>query len=273
MITNAEYPDLLFFSTLSAVKEIAHFSTTRNGGVSTGEFESLNLGNYSDDNSLSIFENRNRLAHILNTTYESLITPHQTHGSNVILIDNAFLKSSNSEKNEKLYGFDASITKETDLFLCVTTADCVPILLYDTQNHASGAIHAGWRGTAQLIVPKTLAAMQKYFGTDPKNIMAAIGPSISMDKYEVGEEVVEELQKSGHKLSESNMFRNPKTQKPHIDLKEINRQSLIELGIPENQIEKTSYCTYSEKNLFFSARRQSVHSGRMLTGIMLKRKQ
>lgn len=270
MLRHPNYTNLLFFKIFANEQRLLHFSTTRIGGVSRGEFRSLNLGNYSDDNPLNIFENRSIVARKFYKEANDLITPHQTHGSKVLLIDSNFISLSNTDKIEKLYGFDASITQEKGHFLCVTTADCVPILLFDPKNESIGAIHAGWRGTTGRIVEKTILKMQKTFGTEPKDILAAIGPAISIDNYEVGKEVEKEFQKNGFKLNKSNSYHHDLSKKLHVDLKEFNRQELIRLGVPKAQIEKTRYCTYTNSRLFFSARRQSIHSGRMLTGIMLR---
>lgn len=270
MVIHPNYPNLLFFHIFEEESRVQHFSTTRTGGISRGEFRSLNLGNYSDDNPLNIFENRSIVARKFYKEPDALITPHQTHSNNVLLIDSRFMNLSNTDKMERLYGFDASITRQKNLFLCVTTADCVPILLFDREKEAIAAIHAGWRGTAGRIVENTIRAMQKHFKTETRHILAAIGPAIGIDKYEVGAEVEKELQKNGFRLNKSVSFRNETTQRLHIDLKEINRRELIRLGVPKKQIEKTRYCTYKNSRLFFSARRQSVHSGRMLTGIMLR---
>lgn len=270
MVRRPNYTNLLFFKIFADEPRLSHFSTTRTGGVSSGEFKSLNLGNYSDDNPLNIFENRNIVARKFYREVDDLITPHQTHGNKVLLIDTDFLNLPNTDKIEKSYGFDASITQEKGYFLCVTTADCVPVLLFDPKNEAIGAIHAGWRGTTGRVVENTILKMQEKFGTEPQDILAAIGPAISIDKYEVGNEVEKEFWLKGFKLNKSTSYRNNLSQKLHIDLKEINRQELIRLGVPRNQIEKTKYCTYTNGRLFFSARRQSIHSGRMLTGIMLK---
>ncbi|MDO5666032.1 MAG: peptidoglycan editing factor PgeF [Bacteroidia bacterium] len=270
MIRHPNYSNLLFFKIFANEPRLLHFSTTRTGGVSRGEFRSLNLGNYSDDNPLNIFENRSIVARKFYKEANDLITPHQTHGNKVLHIDADFLNLPNTDKIEKLYGFDASITQEKGYFLCVTTADCVPILLFDPKTEAIGAIHAGWRGTSGRIVEKTIFKMQEKFGTEPKDLLAAIGPAISIDKYEVGKEVEKEFQTNSFKLNKSASYRHNLSKKLHIDLKEINRQELIRLGVPKSQIEKARYCTYTNNRLFFSARRQSIHSGRMLTGIMLK---
>ena len=198
MTISEEYTSLLFFNNLLKQKNVLHFSTTRGGGVSSGEFESLNMGNYSDDSPLNIHENRSRVARQFHTDASNLITPHQTHSNNVICIDKEFLALPNSDKNERLYNNDASVTQEKGFFLCATTADCVPILLSDYKHHASAAIHAGWKGTAGLIVQRTISAMTDNFATNPKDIIASIGPAISIDKYEVGDEVVEQLRATGY---------------------------------------------------------------------------
>ena len=270
MFRHPNYSNLLFFRIVADEQRLLHFSTTRGGGVSRGEFRSLNLGNYSDDDPLNIFENRSIVARKFYKEADDLITPHQTHGNRVLLIDADFLNLSNTDKIEKLYGFDASVTQEKGHFLCVTTADCVPLLLFDRKNGAIGAIHAGWKGTSGRIVDKTLVEMKKNFGTETRDVLAAIGPAIGVDSYEVGKEVEEEFKKNGFDLDKSTSYRHQLSGKLHIDLKEINRQELIRLGVPRRQIEKTKYCTFGNSRLFFSARRQSLHTGRMLTGIMLR---
>ncbi len=270
MKKHPEHKNLLQFNIFDRYRQIEHFSSTRSGGVSKGEFRSLNLGNYSDDDPLKIYENRSILAQKFYLESEDFVTPHQTHGSEIIVIDKEFIRLQNSEKVEKLYGIDASVTQEHGFFLCVTTADCVPILLFDKRKQIIAAIHAGWRGTANRIVEKTILKMQDLYRSDARDIIAAIGPAIGVQHYEVGKLVEEEFQKNGYKLDAFVSFRNKSSKKLHIDLKEINQQELIRLGVPKLQIEKTRYCTYKNSRLFFSARRQSVHSGRMLTGIMLK---
>lgn len=267
MKTHPDHSNLLLFNILDGEPNIAHFSTTRNGGVSRGAYESWNMGNFSDDDPVSINRNRNILAQMFFMELEQFVIPHQTHGDKVVKIDEAFLQQDPSELIDALYGVDATVTNVKEIFLCATTADCVPILLYDKKNKATAAIHAGWRGTVQRIVEKTVALMAVEFGSSPSDMLAAIGPAIHRENYEVGAEVVAEFEKNGFNLAgvSSNEAGSIK-----IDLKEINRQELMRLGIPETQIEKSELCTYTRDDLFFSARRQSIHSGRMLTGIMMR---
>lgn len=264
-----EHSNLLQFPLLQSTKNIVHFSTTRIGGVSSGTFSSLNLGNYSDDSPINIYENRRILARMFYKTPEDFIVPHQTHGTTVLRIDSEFLSQDNSQKTEQLYGVDATFTAERNLFLCVTTADCVPILIYDSQKEVVAAIHAGWRGTVGRIVEKTVLAMCDAYGCLSENMLVGIGPAINVENYEVGDEVVQQFLDERFDLNGVLVQKNTFSKK-HIDLKEINRRELIRLGVPENAIEKTNYCTFENEDLFFSARRQTVHSGRMLSGIMIK---
>lgn len=263
-----EYSNLLQFNLFKPLHNIEHFSTTRVGGVSSGAFSSLNLGNYSDDSPTNIYENRTILARMFYKKPEEFIVPHQTHGTNVLQINIDFLSLDNSSKIDLLYGVDATFTNEKGVFICVTTADCVPILVYDTQKEVIAAIHAGWRGTVGRIVEKTLLAMYNEYGCLPENMFVGIGPSINIENYEVGDEVVQKFHDAGYDLSDVSQ-RKDAFSKMHIDLKEINRKELLRLGVKENNIEKTDYCTFANEDLFFSARRQTVHSGRMLSGINL----
>lgn len=269
MKTHFEYNNLLQFDLLNKQQGIEHFTTTRTGGVSEGTFSSLNLGNFSDDNPLSIFENLTILSRMWYKSLDKFIIPHQTHGTGVKVIDEQFLNMSRSEQNEALYGIDASITNVKDIFLCVTTADCVPILLYDQKNKVIAGIHAGWRGTVNRIVEKVIVTMGDIYGTSANDIIAGIGPAICLKDYEVGHEVEDQFVAAGFDLT-NDSFRKTPSSKLHIDLKGINFRELLRMNVPESQIEISNYCTFENANLFFSARRQTVHCGRMLSGILLK---
>ena len=154
------------------------------------------------------------------------------------------------------------------VFLCATTADCVPILLYDKELQIIAAIHAGWKGIVSGIIANTVTKMREVYNTNSSHIVAAIGPSISQKNYEVGDELIAEFNESGFDLSSAS-FINKQTNKWHIDLKLLCRNELVRLGVEPNQIETSTLCTYDESELFFSARRQTIVSGRMLSGIKL----
>lgn len=272
MKPHPQHPNLLLFDLFCREYNIVHFITTRVGGVSDGAFSSFNMGNFSDDNPLNISENREILARMFYMDRSRFIVPHQTHGTKVLTIDRKFLDLDHADAIETLYGVDATITREKDIFLCITTADCVPIILFDRHKEVIAAIHAGWRGTVGRIVEKTVMEMGRQFGSSPSDMMAGIGPAIDVLCYEVGDEVVNMFHHKGFDLSDTTLFlKKTSASKFHVDLKEINRRELIRLGVAESNIEKSTLCTFEREDLFFSARRQTVHSGRMLTGIMMKR--
>lgn len=268
MKLHPDYNNLLQFSSLNAQANIEHFCTTRKGGVSKGEFSSFNFGNFSDDSPTNIHENRQTLARMWYMDIADFIIPHQTHGNKVLVIDEKFKQLNVSTKNEVLYGVDATITQQKNIFLCVTTADCVPILLYDENKEIIAGIHAGWKGIVGDIIKNTILKMENVFQSNRSDIVVAIGPSISIKNYEIGKDVENQFSEAGFNLTASS-FKNHETGKLHIDLERIVHDELVKLGIQSTGIETTNLCTYDNPELFFSARRQSIHCGRMLSGIKL----
>ena len=156
-----------------------------------------------------------------------------------------------------LHGVDALITRELGYCLCISTADCVPVLIYDKKHSAIAAIHAGWRGTVAYIVRDTLLRMEKEFGTSGEDVIACIGPSISLASFEVGEEVYEAFQKNGFDMPRISI-RKEETGKHHIDLWEANRMQILAFGVPSGQVELARICTYIHHDEFFSARRLAL---------------
>lgn len=245
-----------------------HLSTITEGGVSIGNYSSFNLGLYSGDDESCVQENRKRLSSALGIEKENLITPYQTHQDKAYTIDDHFLSLSTQERLEELNGVDALITNRKGVFIGISTADCVPVLLYDPKKHVAAAIHAGWRSTVAHIVSKTIVKMHTDFGCKPKDIVAGIAPSISAEMFEVGDEVGETFKQAGFNLDKIS-YRNKDTGKLHIDLSLTNKLQLENAGILPENIEISGICTYSHPDKFFSARRQGIKSGRMLTGGML----
>ena len=268
MVQHLEYKNILQFDLLSKYKSLFHFSTTKNGGVSSGNYESFNLSFNSGDEEENVSENRRRLREILAISEESVFIPYQTHGDKIIIIDSEVNNKSDEEKAKLFYGVDALITHQRNICIAVSTADCVPVLIFDPVKEVIASIHAGWRGTVNKIVLKTISVMQEKYACIPSDLIAAIGPSISQKYFEVGDEVVESFRNAGFSLKEIGSI-NSATQKMHIDLWEANKILLIEEGILLEKIEISGLCTYSNPDMFFSARRQTIRSGRMLTGAML----
>ena len=253
------------FANLGRFSELFHFSTTRVGGCSINNYSSLNLGFNSGDIPENVIENRIRLCGALEINPDQLIFPKQTHTATVKTITNDFFDLGEEAQKYFLNETDAVITNLKGVCVAVKTADCVPVLLFDSKRKVVAAVHAGWRGTIQNIVFVTIQKMIKEFGTDPSDLIAGIGPSISPEVYEVGEEVWKQFD------TEFYIASNPeKADKKLLDLWNANYQQLIKAGVPVKQIEVARTCTFSDPDRFFSARRDGIKTGRMGTGIMIK---
>lgn len=258
--------DLITYPIFSQFNEINHFTSTRKSGVSEGDFSSLNLGLYSGDKPENIQENFKLLFDFTGIKPHQLFIPHQTHGEEIIVIDQTFLQENSETQQSHLYGKDALITNIPNVYIGVTTADCVPILIYDRVKKVVGAIHAGWRGTCAKIVSKTIEKMREKFGSNPSDMFAVIGPSISVEVYNVGNELVDEFEKAGFIIND--IFQQ-KNEKIYLDLWKANESLLLKSGIKKENIEISRRCTFSEPETFFSARKLGVKSGRMISVVGL----
>ena len=168
---------------------VTAFSTMREGGVSTGNYASFNINHYCGDSEEHIARNLEILSERLDIPTENFIYPHQTHSKVVRGITQEFFALSKAEQKEYIEGVDALITDITGICIGVSTADCIPVLVYDPEHHCAAAIHAGWRGTVQRIVEEAVKAMSENYGSRPESLRAAIGPGISLQSFEVGDEV------------------------------------------------------------------------------------
>ena len=225
-----------------------HCFTTRFGGVSTGHLESLNIGIRRGDLWENVLKNYDILANALNFDPQKLVLSHQTHTDRVRLVGK-------SDWGAGLYApeleeCDALITNTPGTALTVFTADCTPILLHDPITGAVGAVHAGWRGTAAAIAGKTVAAMTGYFGTDPKNIRAAIGPNIGACCFETDADVPTAMVQSLGDAAQS--FLRQAGEKYYVNLKEINACILRQAGV--EHIEISTHCTVCQNHRYWSHR-------------------
>lgn len=245
------------------------FTTTRHGGVSTGSYASMNCTPYTGDDPGCVERNRERLLAALPQQPAALVIPYQTHGTRVLSIDGTFLSADAGQRHALLQGVDALTTDRPGVCLCISTADCIPILLYDRCHRAVAAIHAGWRGTVAGIVTHTLQQMCDLYGTAPGDLVAVIGPGISRSAFEVGGEVADAFARAGFPMQDIADY-DSATGKYHIDLPRANQFLLASFGIPEPCVEMCGICTYTRHAEFFSARRLGIRSGRLLTGIMLE---
>ena len=259
--------EMLRLPLLEECRGISHFFTTRQGGVSRGmAYGSMNPGLYTTDNPEAVRRNLAILAERIGLSVERIVMPHQTHEDRLLTIDADFLAKPMAEQRQRLEGVDGLVTAEPRVCVAVSTADCVPLLLYAPDQGVVAAVHAGWRGTVKGIAQKAVRQLQSEFGCDPSQVRAGIGPSISQAAFEVGEEVVEAFASAGMPLYRL-MRRDPNYGKAHIDLWGANRWQLMEAGVAAGHIEVAGICTYSQWERFFSARRLGVQSGRIVSGI------
>ena len=244
------------------------FSTTRHGGCGSGAYGTFNCTPYTGDEPAVVLAHQDQLCHTLGVSAGHLIIPYQTHSSNVLTIDEDFMQLSADARHALLQEKDAIITSQPGVCLCISTADCVPVLLHDPVHGVVAAAHAGWRGTVGHIVAHTLQAMQDTYDTRPAEVYAIIGPCISLNAFEVGIEVYDAFADAGFDMAQIAQW-YPEKEKYHIDLPMANRLQLMAAGISAEAIHDCAICTYTHHRDFFSARRLGIKSGRILNGIML----
>ena len=252
--------------------EVSAIFTTRNGGVSgttpeTAHFHSLNLQLNSEKDACSNIAENYRIAAVSQGfTADDVVCVSQKHTDKVIAIDEASAKIRPQDKIEEA---DAVITNIKGVLLSVRVADCVPILLYDGENGAIGAVHAGWRGTFMQIGAKTVRRMNELYGTNPAGIRAAIGAAIGVCCYEIGMDLYERFYKEyGESVDE--FFQTKQGENPYFNLKAINKSFLIKAGVPEKNIEVSELCTKCNPELFYSHRRSGEKRGLMAAFIGMK---
>ncbi len=243
------------FEGLSKEASIRHFVTDRSSYPAGREFT---LSFSSSPNKEEVQSNRRMLATAMGIDDAQLYFPSQVHKTKIVTVTRHTSK-------EDLMETDSLITNETGVCIAVMSADCVPILLVDMKNKAIGAVHSGWRGTVARILEKTLLKMKSTFGTSPEHLLAAIGPSVSHDAYEVGDEVVEAVNQTFG--ANNDLMTTQGNGKAKLDLWKANVLQLREFGVDQSQIEISGMCTVHTNQHFFSARKGDA--GRFAAGIML----
>lgn len=252
-----------YFNILAVYKaDLRHFISSRAGGYSEGNLGGLNLSFKVGDNPERVEKNRAMVAEYMKVSPDRLIFPVQTHENKVVSV-------TSKTSADQLDCTDALMTNEKGISIAVMSADCVPVLLYDPVKQAVAAIHAGWRGTVADIVGETVRAMQQQYGTDPKDIVAGIGPSISSEVYEVGEEVIKAVEQHFNPADGVLHFHLNHRRNAMLNLWELNKKLLKRAGVLKENIEISGICTFTHHDLFFSARHSGNTAGRFAAGIML----
>ena len=249
-------------ASLAALSGVRHGFFTRQGGVSTGVYASLNCGPGSRDDAANVSENRARVAEILGAEPSRLVTVFQKHSALAVTATKPWTDG-------KVPEADAIVTATPGLAIGVLTADCAPVLLCDDDARVIGAAHAGWRGALSGIIESTVEAMAKL-SAKPDRIMAAIGPAISQEAYEVGADFMQQFVSEDPK-SATFFITNDGTGEPHFDLPAYVAERLARAGI--GVIDDLGLCTYCEETRLFSYRRSQHHGeedyGRQISAILL----
>lgn len=258
----------LTYNSLSEIDFINHAFSTRLGGVSTGEFTSMNMAFNRGDNPENVTENYKRFCKSAGFDYESLTASSQDH--------HTFVRAVTKEnvgvgiyKPKDIESVDALITNEPGVTLVTYYADCTPLFFVDTKNNAIGLAHAGWRGTVGRIGDNVIKKMQNLYGTDPSDIKAAIGPAISVCCYEVDKPCADNFLALDE--LDSTKFVFPKGNgKFMIDLLETNRQILVHAGVRNENITVSDVCTNCNSELLWSHRATKGHRGTMSAFMCIK---
>lgn len=243
--------DVLRWTTLDGLAVDA-LVTTRHGGVSSGPYATLNLSLGVGDDPSDVVENRRRAVAALGLTLDDVVFCHQTHGSEVAVVGDAD-RGRGARAVDDAVPADAVVTATPELGLAVMVGDCVPLVLYDPGAHVLGAVHAGWRGTVRRIAQAAVEAMAGL-GGDPARIVAGIGPAITADRYQVGDEVAAAA-RDCFGAHVDDVARPDGTGRWLFDQWAANRRILVDAGVPPRNIEVSPVGT-GPGTPFFSDRAQ-----------------
>lgn len=260
----------LAFPALLESGMVRHGFSTRMGGVSEGPYATMNFSFTRGDNPEAVRENYRRMAEALRVDMEKMVLTWQTHTTKVRVVSEEDL-GKGIIKERDYRDVDGLVTDMPDVTLVTFFADCVPLYFLDKKNRAIGLSHSGWRGTVKRMGEKTLETMAEAFGTRPEDVTACIGPSICMDCYEVGGEVIEEFAAEFPEAVHDRLFYKKENGKYMLNLWEANRIVLMDAGIREENLSVTDICTHCNPELLFSHRRSPEKRGNLCAFLCLNR--
>ena len=249
---------------LSNCDFLVHAFCTRHGGVSQDDYKSLNMSFREGDEEFRVLQNWDKLASAFNIPMENFLVLNQVHGDNVFVIK----PHGDYFTSREALNYDAILTNRTDLAICIKTADCVPVFVVDRIKKVIAAVHAGWRGSALGITAKVVRLMQNSYGSEPQNILAAIGPSIGACCYEVDLPAADAFRCQNN--AEDFLFPGKRKDRWMLDLVEANRRQILDCGIPAANIEASDLCTVCCRDDFFSHRGSGGITGRQINFMMIK---
>lgn len=255
----------LTFPSLEKHEHLFHCFTTRLGGVSEGQFASMNLGFGTGDKEENVSENYKIMAEKLNIKIEDIVETDQTHTNNIRYVTEK--DKGRAMKEPDYTNVDGLFTDKKNIALMTFHADCTPLFFYDPIKEVIGMAHAGWRGTLQNIAGEMVKAFINDFNCDAANIKSVIGPSLGSCCFEVDKDVADMFISADKKYKD---FMKIKGEKYHFDLWEINKYNMIKEGMKESNIEISGLCSKCHNDLLFSHRGQKGKRGLMCGIIMMK---
>ena len=246
---------------------ICHGFSTRIGGVSEGHLSSMNLSFTRGDDPEKVQENFRRIGAAIGFDAKDLVLSSQIHETEIRKV--TAKDKGDGIVRETVSGIDALVTDEAGIPMYTSYADCVPLLFYDSEHHVAGMAHSGWRGTVHKMGQATLDAMHERFGTEAKDVIAAVGPSICQDCYEVSGDVIEEFRAAFPETLHEKLFYGKPDGKYQLNLWEANHQILLTAGVPEKQIHLPNLCTCCNPDFLYSHRASKGKRGNLAAFLSL----
>lgn len=253
----------LTFPIIERIDWVSHLFSTRMGGVSEGIFRSMNLSYTRGDDKEAVDENFRRIAGVLSCGVEDIVCSDQTHTTNLRVVGKA--DGGKGITREKDYrDVDGLLTDEPGVYLATFFADCVPLYFVDTKRRAIALAHSGWRGTVARMGQCVVEKMREVYGTDPADLVAAIGPSICQACYEVSEDVAGAFTEAFRGPGQADELLLKKDGgKYQLDLWRANEIVLTEAGIPKENMQVTDLCTCHNDSYLFSHRASHGQRGNL----------
>ncbi len=260
---------VLKFPLLEELPFVEHLFTTKEGGVSKGDYATMNVSFTRGDEREDVLENYRRIAGIFDVELSDIVVSHQTHTTNVKRVTKE--DGGKGVVYDRDYeNVDGLITNDKNLVLCTMYADCVPLYFVDVKNQAIGLSHSGWKGTAGQMGKRTLERMAEEFGTKPEEVYAAIGPSICVDCYEVSEDVIEAFSRVFTEQEMTQICYIKENGKYQLNLWKANEMILLNAGVLKEHIEVTRLCTHCNSDRMFSHRKTGDKRGNLGAFLCLK---
>ena len=243
--------------------------STRLGGVSEGYYSSLNLSFDRGDDPARVLENFKRIGASMGVNVEDMVLSKQTHTTNVRVVT-AEDKGKGVMRERNYTDVDGMITNVPGICLVTSYADCVPLYFVDPVKKAIGLSHSGWRGTVGKIGKNTVQLMQENFGSKPEDLLAAVGPSVCMDCYEVSEDVIEQFKEAFEKKCWEDLFYKKENGKYQLNLWKANELIFLESGILPEHMAITNVCTHCNSKILYSHRTMGNNRGNLCAFLALK---